>query len=1015
MSRKSPDILPPCGGVPIITSGPCFQHYTSSSEHVPIYQNVTRVVDYHSEDWSPTGIPPYERPWDLRNQYCWPYKAGGNDCLVQQNNGAGATGNPSRDLPTTCSFLGFGTIPPDTIPFTVSESVYHNCFLKTTSSVTMASCRLVGFKTLLATKVWQGREIYTSKDHGQYYDSFDWCCNCYVKNYVDAPSTTKYLKIEGSVNYQYIGHNFWDDEDYTITATANGTHEINRYSGLSTHTETSASSVEGPIPYEFDEEEWANIARGFLTAGNTYAGTYLMNFYCNIISKEMSYFTPTDIDGGGNHWKITWAYGENAGAEAVLEINLSNWTLTYSHETEYWDGEINDYKKFVDRTDSISFGANTMTHNHMDYGECPIHPDAGNGKYIYSLSFTLSNPYTSHDCISDWKNLISNYWNLGDDVQYPWRYVQYRNNRAAPVVGYDEKVGVVALGIHEEETWQTEKVNGSVVGTPSGIPTAPFWNGKHINYVYNQCSDEGEPGWKQSGYGDWGGHSGIPNEATRWTTILELFNDYNGEGIPEGAFLKFSDPYLWGGINAQIYTPSKGYNWIRPCGAIDRFQLDVNFANCINHFPDGNTIVLDEKNTTIKITNLCTCSIWGTDYHDGIWIVNGNANGTCSLQKQIVKGMNLPEYLWGYAKDTTFGRGMICKNRWISHVRPICGRVDIVSINQKTPLTMSLMEPQQGIIDGDELLIKGCIGAEGINDKLWELKPLGYPYTEFAIVGTNSSSLGTPYIKDGYIECFLTPDWKWNSDNPRQNYVIGTYDINLFLRKRGEYQRLQAQSASNCQTLNCAGIDTYCPIGTMIPEPTTPQPSFTQSCIPWNVCSPMVISIMPTPNNHKFAYSQNHHFISNMILDTKYGNWWQSWIIQTMPDPLYPGAPPCPCTKIDDENVYACKDRCKWLEDELCVDKSISPCIDYYAHRDVYEAVCIVPEGAPPLPLGLQLTQSYTVPQIGSVYPILSTLKYQPWMDLLKKEYCICIEGRFAEYYRRNGVICDSREDFPLI
>ena len=204
-------------------------------------------------------------------------------------------------------------------------------------------------------------------------------------------------------------------------------------------------------------------------------------------------------------------------------------------------------------------------------------------------------------------------------------------------------------------------------------------------------------------------------------------------------------------------------------------------------------------------------------------------------------------------------------------------------------MTISLAEPQQGIINNDTVIIRGCSGSYDLNNRIWTLIPLGSPYTDFALSGSTTASFSTPYTGSGWVEVPFAPNWKWNSESARQQYVIGTYDLDAenYLRHSGEYWRLQWQSASNAPQgeppvyNNCTG-DGYCSVGTMINEPAQVLPYFTQSCIEYNPCTPNVIAIMPLgPTSHSFAHAKKHSIKTDMVLDTKYGNWWQSWIIQT--------------------------------------------------------------------------------------------------------------------------------------
>lgn len=1033
MSRQSPDILPPCGGYSKPALAGCWQHYTSSSESQSVYINSTRVVDYSDGDpvaWDASGIPPYERPYSNRNGFCFcdglPCPPGGDDCQVQNTLHVG-NGNPSTDYPSTCSFLACGAVPPGAVDMiTFPQSIYHNCYTKTTASVNLAECKRIGFKSLLASKVWQGRQSYTTRDQNAPLDGFDWCGNwCGIHNYDPDPDPTKYRSITGWSVATF------DSLTTNISAHAEASCSVDRYSGLVTATNSSGST--GAWSDE-DNALWAGYAMGLLSLGNSFGG-YLLNIYSSIL--DWNWGMPTSISGGGNAWTLTWEFWGDPEdpAQAVLTIDLGAFTLTYYHETAMYDYPTDTWSKYTDTTIDVSYTATSVTYHEMNHGECPDEgPDFGTNNIW--ISCALSDAYTSSDVYGDWLDLISNYWNLGDEVQYPWRYRSYENNRTAPIVARDEVIGGVALGV-ESDRWDILCVNGSVVGNPTSMPTAPFWNGKHKMYQFFPMGcilEDPEPVWEFRGYGDWSGKYGIPNTATKWPDKVELYNDYNGMGIPEGAFLRFDGTVLWGAINAQIYVGAEGYNWARPCGALDRFMLDVNAVNCIDNI-DGLTVNLSELQTNNMTGGNFTCSIWGTSTHDGVWFANGTGGTTVTLIRQIVSGSDMPPYAWGYADDTQFGNGMIAKNRWFGTTRPFCGHVDITSITKATPVTISLAEPQQGIVKDDTVIIRGCEGANGLNNRIWTLIPLGSPYTDFALSGSTTASFSTPYTGSGWIEIPFAPDWKWNSESSRQQYVIGTYDLDAenYLRRSGEYLRLQGQSASNAPQgeppvyNNCLG-DGYCSIGTMISAPDNVLPYFTQSCIEYNPCTPNVIAIMPLgQTSHSFIHVKKHNIKTDMVLDTKYGNWWQSWIIQTMPDPLYPGPTPCPCTAVyheEDEEIifdgYDCD--CIWREDELCLGKQFPDeelgiqCEDYYAHHDRYEAVMQPPYGAPPLPPGISLTQSYVVPQIGSVNAagMPSGLTYVPWYDYMLRENCVCADGRFAEYYRRNGFTC-LEEDTPLL
>jgi hypothetical protein len=258
-------------------------------------------------------------------------------------------------------------------------------------------------------------------------------------------------------------------------------------------------------------------------------------------------------------------------------------------------------------------------------------------------------------------------------------------------------------------------------------------------------------------------------------------------------------------------------------------------------------------------------------------------------------------------------------------------------------------------------------------------------------------------------------DYKWNSINSRQTYVVGTLDNNT-LRSTGEYWRLTSSFIAQIGCLECDGVTT-CPEFPTMGLPTSATPTYAQSCISSNPCSPPAIGIYPSGSKYSFKNVNVHPFKMNMVLDNRYGNQWQSWIIQSIPDPLWPGNTPCPCREnlpcdsVDPALGYDCfagewtwqndGGNCLGIQDPICdgIGGILLYGADYYADADRYEAVINVPVGAPALPSGVDLKQSFVIPSFGN-------LVYNPWYDTLTKKNCVCNLGRFSAFYSRNGYSC---------
>ena len=991
MSRTSPDVLSPCGGHQPQALGGCWQQYATSSLSHSVWVNTTKVVDYNTiATYNPNGIAPYERPYSVRDQTCFcggfscPH--GGDDCQALTN-GYG-TGIASENEPTTCSVFACSQSN-----YQVIESIYRNCYAVTPESVNFAKCRHRGFKSLASKKIYQGKSAYTCRDLDTvgFWDSFDYCFNTCGWHFYDSASqdTTHYLHLSASAQWHQDNLGYGDTFDWD--ANANATCDVNKYSGATTTTEWSQSVIRSGTP---DPALITAYAQQMLFLANGDANT-LKDIYLSWYSVIEPY-SPTVTQHSANSYTLEW--NDISGDFIALFIDMAAFSVVYSSEIGNGgsDGVTTTYEE-------VEYTATTVTRT---YTVSNTHIIAG-GTTSETCTAQLSNPYTTTELFQDLIDMLSNYFNIGSETMYPWRYQSSENTVKAPMVTRDEVKGTVSLlsdGL-DQYNW---KVTGNILGRPSGVRTAAYWDHKHE--AYQNCTSI----YKLRGYGGWSGQGGIPNAATKWTNALE-----ENTIMTQGAFVYFSGDTLYGQIDAQALERYPGYSWIRPCGVYDRFILsgsypssyDTKLSNCINHFTES-SVVLDTHSYPNNIAVPCTASIWGASTaFNGVWIVNGNASGTCSLVKLLVSGSDLPSDLYGYAADTDFGNGMICRNQWIASTPGICGRVDITSITKATPITMSLMEPQQGIINDDLMYIKGCAGASGLNNKIWRMIPLGSPYLSFALSGSTTSSLGTPYTSSGYIEVPFSIDWKWNSETSRQQYVIASYFDPKF-RERGEYARLIALSASNAGGFKCDTV-TPCYIGALLPASVTPQIVFTQSCLPSNACSPNVVSIMPSPNSHSFAYSQNHTFKTDLahLIDTKYpGMVWQSWIVQSINDPLGLYNPPCPCREIlnEAEEVIGYDCDCQWNEDTTCAGKQdpippLVPCQDYFAHAPQFEAVCTPPSDAPFLPQGASLTAGIARPGVGA-------LLYTPWWDMMARETCVCNNDRFSIYYARNRVTCPDDE-----
>jgi hypothetical protein len=236
-----------------------------------------------------------------------------------------------------------------------------------------------------------------------------------------------------------------------------------------------------------------------------------------------------------------------------------------------------------------------------------------------------------------------------------------------------------------------------------------------------------------------------------------------------------------------------------------------------------------------------------------------------------------------------------------------------------------------------------------------------------------------------------------------------------------------------------------------------------QSCntnnVEFTACRGMVAYY--SPNNESFLMSGSGVTSArnlgwnppNPVMDPEYPTFWQGLVVQTMPDLLQSYAPPCPCgpqyhyNSTDDVyefRGYDCVQYTRWTEDDgTCrpdnpgssdPDFGTTYGDDYYHHTPFFEAVCDFSASTPPLRPGVkvgcinvpvgdcnkgnfcaqpQAPHDFTGP-VGQYSPRCGVANdylgnyviENPWILLLNEEGCVCADGRFKDWYIRNGVFC---------
>ncbi len=976
ISVVSGEVIVPFNG---LTFSTCFNHFKSGETGLPLYTNVTKRIDYHDEV-DPAGVSPYFR-YHLNHPSvlsCIPADA---YCHGEQ-----------PDTPY-CELANYAT---DQIGCTGGDSsysngVFYNCFHKETGTLDYASCRKLGWKNVFAKKGWWGRFAFDSTNNGGY-DSFDWCFqNCKSLSYQASCDRTKYLTLSGSGHYEYNAYGDSGELTHHYEGDATAYTSLGRYNGGAT-----TSCSESSIDPEGQEGLFGNFAMSLISAVNG-DNTDIQQAYRTILNGDgMSLGlwgvlgNPTSIAGGGNTWALEWDFG--GGNKYQLSITSGN-----SLVLDSWGydglGALVGHSHYAESA--------IGTHHHKEVTTFSAGTVGGNGTYVGSADAYLSNPYTDADVLSDITGLLGT-WDLGNDVQYPWR--TDTNLLNGPFVTYAEQANALFIPYCSGDDGLAGRTpdpyyDGSILGKPHPYNGAAFWDDRFEVWESCRLPEDINAAWYIRGYG---ASSPFPS-ATQWV------NEYERRSMLPFGFLQFDGLYLRAAKFAETQITRPSVNYARPCG-VDRFQIGE--STCISLI-DGNTVTLLDSGPAPDISTDDYCYVCGM----GVWKVAKVSDYVFTLVTQIATEDALTQYSAKPIYDC--GDGQFAKLRWNwNYVPPMCGPLDIASVSFNTGVVLNLANFPAALVSGDSIRIYGAPSLNGIRTVS------GVSGSNVLLSGINTGSV-TPYTGGGYVQSVFGVDPYWNDDRSKGEFQYKSWHFNY--RDVGEYQRLVDVNAglTGGQT-TCDGSG-FCSAIASIPEPRPYQAahgmpqavsefSCTTHCLPFKVCSPNVLAV--TPNNESFATSIQANFVTDFPCDSLYGSEWHGKFEQMVKDPFWK-ATPCKCSYSEDSDSLG---RIPCSEDDgTCLEDDPEGSYTIYPHAPMVEPRCDVPSGAPALVPGvhlgcLTLSQLNTTGSIeglmGSVcsHPTHDGTSFAPWVLYLNELNCVCVTGRFDAEYEANRVLCkDSK------
>ncbi len=533
---------PPCGysadDPEIFWLGYPHQHFRDSENGIAKYKNTTAVPNYQDPS-CPTYAGANIPPYSRLNTDF-------SDCQTSDTNSGHGT---DCDI-----FCGPWPDPP-------FDGYTDNAYAPydPAETVNLATCRKIGFKNVIARKAWHGRYGFTTQT--------DQCCtptddDCCSHPESDSPPTTKYRTLSWSITATVRNHS--GAASSTTVTTLSGSCTVDRYSGVVSYSDIIAKAVE-------------NLDTG----GETDVCT------TNLCTLENDCFGTIDADSLAN------ALLSAVNAFCVNPVSQS------------FDGSGTPNDDIIAATGAYANGTLVWTADETSYSRVFTDVNSGDDStdwMDYSISATLSDPYTSDDLNDDLDDLLAE-WHLDNDTQLPWRtdlnctsgplvtWLEYGPNIPTSSFCATADTSSVATAL------AAYGVTSKLLGAPNPAGYDQYFDFRHI--TWQQVADETCPDcWRPMLYGasapPWAPY------ATQWTDEMDAaslpagaFRQYNhfSEGLTCcGPDVTYFQGYLVGNKYAEVVLlGAPSHDFARPCSAKDAETIDQDLLSppCTTLPPSG--------------------------------------------------------------------------------------------------------------------------------------------------------------------------------------------------------------------------------------------------------------------------------------------------------------------------------------------------------------------------------------------------------------------------------------------
>ena len=845
------------------------------------------------------------------------------------------------------------------------KTVDHNCYLLN-GSTDLRRCRKVGGQWAAFKKFWHGTPPWTSKDY----------CGVNLPN--NAADSTHYLTVTyGDVVFDQNNLNPQNIPDGSTTAhsTLNGACSVNRTSGIIT-----SSLLTTYLFKDHADVIIANVSggAGLWTDGNTY--THGLTTPCDVMAG--------DAHCGGLSFP-------NLASGLVYTYSFTNWSGTLAGMVNNWNANASDPaynptgQTLPAITDPLNYDSGLITFRTagtfystwnvrikwsitdtvfsflVSFSETYSGTDPQSPSFSCSGTVTLSDTYTSDDCLSDGFDAAAQ-WPLDKDplrtdeelANAPLACFDEVQNPVTPIQGFipatmeDYSLAQVD-GDWKRRPWLDDKsyiwtnragtVGGVMDTTGGNIITQGMRSGsivargttgqdRHFWFGFNRYDQQAAGGggtiWTVTHHGDFS-DGNLPTSTLRWQDRDEAqYDALQGSNPPPGnlpqSFVRMLGSVLVGAKFVQTRQTWPSVNFGRPYGK-DLFAVDQTTVAC-----NSGGVLTPTNGASLLTDGTYAVMVGGDGVYDATVSGTGTAITLGTRHCDIPAGCDI-------------GSGYVGAMRWWNNgglKAPPFGLLACAGVFDGTNTTFTIpATPYWLSVDGAAITCTVDLYLPDAGN--------GNPHTllhaSLTLTKATAGALMATIPGDYHTATWIIPHThysgsqflpEWDDDRSKGSFVTLQWQFNTRAAQPGYTGTVPTWYDAIPGVLSC---------------------TVSQSAVEFSPFYPSVVGFVPftgtAPTAEAFQIATLAAMPTSVAADDLYGGYWQGSVHTTMVDPFWqqPFAPDC-------------TGSITWTEDDG-TGQSDSGSVKYFPHRPMVEAISSYPTNlgwsgtgtAPTLPAGIDL------------------------------------------------------------